>query len=298
VNLAERLGYGPKERVLIIHADDVGVSHAANQAAFEGMASGSMTCGSILVPCPWFPEVAQHCREHPEADLGVHLTLTCEYPQYRWRALTGRETAPGLYDEQGYLWLTAAEAQAHISPEEAERELRAQVDAALAAGIDVTHLDTHMGTVLHPKFLAIYVSLGLEYRLPLFLVRPDRALLEKRGLESLWAQIEPQLLRVEEARLPILDEIVFETLDYAEETKEASYRQLFADLKPGVTHFIIHPARASDEMAAIAEDAASRARDCELFRDGSMREYLSGLGVKLIGYREIRDALRNGTLRS
>jgi len=297
VNLAERLGYGPQDRVLIIHADDVGVSHASVQAAFEGMASGSITCGSILVPCPWFPEVAQHCGEHPEADLGVHLTLTCEYPRYRWRGLTGRETAPGLYDEQGYLWLTAADAEAHVSPEEAERELRAQVEAALAAGIDVTHLDTHMGTVLHPKFLGIYVSLGLEYRLPLFLVRPDRALLEKRGLESLWGLIEPQLLRVEEAGLPILDEILFETLGHPEETKEAYYRQLFADLKPGVTHFIIHPARRSDEMAAIAEDAPLRARDHELFRDRSMREHLSGLGVKPIGYREIRDALRNGTLR-
>ena len=112
MNLAERLGYGPQDRVLIIHADDVGVSHAATQAAFEGMASGSMTCGSILVPCPWFPEVAQHCREHPEADFGVHLTLTCEDPLYRWRGLTGREAAPGLYDEQGYLWLTTADAEA------------------------------------------------------------------------------------------------------------------------------------------------------------------------------------------
>jgi predicted glycoside hydrolase/deacetylase ChbG (UPF0249 family) len=298
VNMAERLGYGPAERVVIIHADDVGVSHASAQAAFEGIASGSMTCGSILVPCPWFQEVAQHCREHPEADFGVHLTLTCEYPRYRWRALTGREAAPGLYDEQGYLWQTSADAQAHVTPEEAERELRAQVEAALAAGIDVTHLDTHMGTVLHPKFLGIYVSLGLEYRLPLFLIRPDRELLVKRGVESLWSVIEPQLLRVDDAGLPVLDQIVFETLDYPEKTKEASYRQLFGDLKPGVTHFIIHPARPSEEMAAITEDAASRARDYELFRDGSMREYLSGLGVRLIGYREIRDALRAGTLRS
>jgi len=298
VNLAERLGYGPGERVLIIHADDVGVSHAANRAAFEGMVSGSITCGSVLVPCPWFQEVAQLCREHPGADLGVHLTLTSEYPQYRWRALTGREAAPGLYDDQGFLWQTTAEAQAHVSSEEGERELRAQIEAALAAGIDVTHLDTHMGTVLHPKFLATYVLLGLEYRLPLFLIRPDRALLESRGLESLWSLMEPQLRRVEEAGLPVLDQILVETLGQPLEGKEAYYRQLIADLKPGVTHFLIHPACTSDEMAAITPDAASRARDHELFRDGTMREYLSGLGVRLIGYREIRDALRAGTLRS
>jgi hypothetical protein len=298
VNLAERLGYGPDERVLIIHADDVGVSHAANQAAFEGMISGSITCGAVLVPCPWFPEAAQYCREHPEADVGVHLTLTCEYPQYRWRALTGREAAPGLYDDQGYMWQTEAEAQAHVSPEEVERELRAQVEAALAAGIDVTHLDTHMGTVMHPKFLGVYVSLGLEYRLPLFVVRPDRALLEARGLESLWSLMEPYLQRMEEAGLPTLDEIIFDTGGPSPDAKEGFFRQIFADLKPGVTHFLIHPACASDEMTAITRDAPSRARDHELFRDGSMREYLSGLGVKLIGYREIRDAMRGGALRS
>jgi predicted glycoside hydrolase/deacetylase ChbG (UPF0249 family) len=297
VNLAERLGYGPQERVLIIHADDVGVSHAANQAAFEGMASGSITCGSILVPCPWFAEVAQRCREHPKADLGVHLTLNSEYPQYRWRGVTGREAAPSLYDAQGYLWQTSADAQAHASPEEAERELRAQIEAALAAGVDVTHLDTHMGTVLHPKFLGIYISLGMEYRLPMFLVRPDRALLEARGLLSLWDLMEPHLRRVEEAGLPILDQILVETLVQAPESKESYYRQLFARLRRGVSHCIIHPACASDEMAAISPDAPSRARDYELFRDGSMREYLSGLGVRLIGYREIRDALRGGTLR-
>lgn len=298
MNLAERLGYGPDERVLIIHADDVGVSHAANQASFEGMTSGSITCGSVLAPCPWFSEVAQYCREHPEVDLGVHLTLTCEYPQYRWRALTGRDSAPGLYDDQGNMWRTTAEAQARISPEEGERELRAQVEAALAAGIDVTHLDTHMGTVLHPKFLDTYVSLGLEYRLPLFILLPDRALLEARGLESLWSLMEPQLRRMEEAGLPILDQIEIETLGEEPDAKEAYFRRLFAGLKPGVTHFLIHPARASDEMAAITpDDAPSRARDHELFRDGSMREYAAGLGVRVIGYREIRDALRGGTLR-
>ncbi len=297
MNLAERLGYGPEERVLIIHADDMGVSHAANKAAFEGMLSGSLTCGSVLVPCAWFPETAQYCREYPGADVGVHLTLTCEYPQYRWRPLTGREAAPGLYDAEGYMWRTTAEAQEHVSPEEGAQELRAQVEAALAAGIDVTHLDTHMGTVLHPKFLDTYISLGLEYRLPLFLVLPDRELLVKRGLEAVWSLMEAQMRRIEEAAHPVLDHIEFETLGESPEAKDAFFKQIFSNLKPGVTHFLVHPARASDEMAAITEDAPSRARDHELFRDGSMREYLSGLGVRPIGYRAIRDALRSGALR-
>jgi predicted glycoside hydrolase/deacetylase ChbG (UPF0249 family) len=229
MNLAERLGYRPDDRVLIIHADDVGVCHAANQAAIECMERGSITCGSILMPCPWAPEVAEYCRNHPDADLGVHLTLNCEYPGYRWRALSGRDTSPTLYDEQGYMWRTTQEAVAHISPEDGAREMRAQVETALAAGIDVTHLDTHMGTMLFPAFIEAYISLGIEFQLPLFL---------------------------------------------------------------------IHPAKPSDELSAIAEDAAARSMDYELFRDGAMRAYVEGLGVHPVGYREIREAYRSGALKS
>lgn len=296
MNLAERLGYRPDDRVLIVHADDVGVSHASNQAAFEAMEGGSVTCGSILVPCPWFPEVAEHCRSHANADLGVHLTLNCEYPRYRWRALSGRETAPTLYDEQGYMWLTTEEAAAHVSPEDGAREMRAQIEAALAAGIDVTHLDTHMGTVLFPKFIESYVSLGIEYQIPLFLIRPSRELLESRGMLQFWELLEPQVKRAEEAALPILDAILADTMDRPPEEKEAYFKELFASLEPGVTHFLIHPAKPSDELSSITTDAPGRARDYELFRDGSMRSYIEGLGIHLIGYREIREAYRSGAL--
>jgi len=297
MNLAERLGYRPDERVVIIHADDVGMSHAANQAAFEAMERGSITCGSILVPCPWFAEVAEYCRSHPAADFGIHLTLNCEYARYRWRALCGRETAPSLYDDQGYLWLTTQEAVAYVSPEDGAREMRAQIEAALSAGVDVTHLDTHMGTVLFPKFIEAYVSLGIEYKLPLFIVRPSPELLESRGMLEFRQFLDTVLERFEEAGLPVLDAILVDTLDPAPEDKEVYFRGLFANLQPGVTHFLIHPAKPSDELSSITEDAPRRAKDYELFRDGSMRRYLDGMGVHLIGYREIREAYRNGALR-
>jgi predicted glycoside hydrolase/deacetylase ChbG (UPF0249 family) len=298
MNLAERLGYRPEDRVLIVHADDVGVSHAANQAAFEAMEGGSITCGSILVPCPWFAEVAEHCRIHPAADFGVHLTLNCEYPLYRWRAICGRERAPTLYDEQGYMWLTTQEAVVNVSPEDGAREMRAQIDTALAAGIDVTHLDTHMGTVIFPKFIESYISLSIEYRLPLFLIRPSRELLESRGMLEFWEALEPQAKRAEEAGLPILDAILTETLGLPPEEKEAYFKDLFAGLEPGVTHFLIHPAKPSDELSSLATDAPGRAKDYELFRDGSMRDFVEGLGIHLIGYREIREAYRAGALKS
>src|SRR3989304_2774425 len=200
MNLAERLGYGSEERLLIIHADDVGVAHAANLAAFEGLERGSITCASVLVPCPWFQEVVDYCRRHPEADFGVPLPLNSEYEHYRWRPLNSREVAPSLFDPQGYQWLTTEEACEHVTPEDAEWEFRAQIEAALAAGIDVTHLDTHMGTAPHAKFLAGYVALGVEDRLPIMLPRPDRRLLERAGLADVGPAVEERLAALEATR--------------------------------------------------------------------------------------------------
>jgi predicted glycoside hydrolase/deacetylase ChbG (UPF0249 family) len=298
VNLAERLGFAADDRVLTLHADDVGSSHAANAAAFECLEEGSLTSGSVIVPAAWFPEAAAYAREHPEADLGVHLTLTCEYDSYRWRALTDRSNGPGLYDDEGYLWRTVAEAVEHVSVEEAERELRAQVETVLAAGIDATHLDTHMGTVVQPKFIETYVSLGLEYGIPIFAYRPNPERLRRAGLGDFWNALEPQLRRLDEAGFPVLDSVLVSTLERPPEEKEAYFKRLFAELRPGLTHFLIHPAVCSAEVTAMADTAPMRAREYELFRDRSMAEELVRLGVKTIGYRRIRDAYRSGALKT
>ena len=294
MNLAERLAFAADDRVLILNADDVASSHAANAAAFECLERGSLTSASILVPAAWFPEAAAFARAHPEADLGLHLTLTCEYEGYRWRALTERSLAPGLYDEEGYLWRTMAQAVEHVSPQEAERELRAQIETALAAGIDVTHLDTHMGTVIHPKFLEVYVSLGLDYGIPLFVFRPNPERLRQQGFGDLWAALEPLLQRLDEAGFPVLDHILTNTMG----RPPAHFRELFANLRPGVTHFLVHPALPSDEVEAMTNSAPLRAHDYAVFRDRSMAEELARQGVRTITYRQLRDAYRDGALRN
>lgn len=284
--------------MLILNADDVGSTHASNVAAMECLGSGSLTSASILAPAPWFPEIAAYAREHPEADLGVHLTLNCEYSAYRWRPLTDRAVAPGLYDEEGYLWRTVEEAVEHVSVEEAERELRAQIEAALAAGVDVTHLDTHMGTVVQQKFIETYVSLGLEYGIPLFSFRANPERLRRIGLGDLWEALERQLRRLDEAGFPVVDNILTETLGHAPEEKEGFFKKLFAELRPGLTHFLVHPAAPSDEVAAMTESAAQRAKDYELFRDRSMADELARLGIETTSYRQVREAYRSGTLKS
>ena len=298
MNLAERLGYAPDDRVLILNADDVGSSHASNLATFECLDRGSLTSASLLVPAPWFPEAAAHARSHPDADFGVHLTLTCEYTGYRWRALADRATSPGLYDDEGCLWRTMNEAIEHVSVEEAERELRAQLDTALAAGVDVTHIDTHSHTVIMPKFVDLYVSLALEYDIPLVVYRPNPERLRQAGLGDFWDGLDPQLRRLDEAGFPVLDHILTKTTDQPPESKEAYVRDLFANVRPGLSHFLIHPTTVSEEVAAVTENVESRVKDYELFRDQSIAELLAELGIHTTTYRHIREAHRTGALKN
>ncbi|MGB2694834.1 MAG: polysaccharide deacetylase family protein [Dehalococcoidia bacterium] len=296
MNLAERLGYSKDDRVLLLHADDVGSSHAANVASFECLDHGSLTTASILVPAAWFPGVASYARAHSEADFGIHLTLNCEYSAYRWRPVTERSVAPGLYDAEGYLWRTTDESVQHVSAEEGALEQRAQIERALAAGIDVTHLDTHMGTVFQPKFIESFVSLGIEHKIPLFIYRPNPERMKRQGFGALWEGIERQLRRLDETGFPVLDSVVTQT-GRTLETKRAYFMEIFERLRPGVTHFLVHPAKLSEETLALGADAPLRNLDYEIFRDRSMAEELDRLGVKTITYREIRDAYRSGKLR-
>jgi hypothetical protein len=298
LNLAERLGYAADDCVLILHADDVGSTHAANAATFECMDRGSLTSGSILVPAGWFPEVADYARTHPNADLGVHLTVNSEYSMYRWRPLTDRSAAPGLYDDEGYLWRTVAESAAHVSAEEAELELRAQIDKAIAASIDVTHIDTHMTEfMLQPKFLNPYVSLGLEYRLPMIIFRPNPDRLRKAGLGEFWDALEPQIKRLDNAGFPVMDHVFPSQFQGSVEERPAYFSNIFENLRPGVTHFLVHPTQPSEEVAAMTGSAPFRAAEYEYFRDRSVAEELARLGVHTITYREIRQAYREGKLR-
>ena len=153
-SLAERLGYKPTDKLLIVNGDDAGMCHSANLATTEALEKGLMRCATIMVPCPRFPEIAAYAKAHPDKDFGVHLCHTSEWGKYRWGPVAPRDEVPGLIDAEGYLWRGILEVYAHASPEQALIEGRTQIQRALAAGIDVTHLDSHMGTLqLHPEYV-------------------------------------------------------------------------------------------------------------------------------------------------
>jgi len=226
--LAERLGYGPDDRVLIVNCDDLGSSASANRAIGDVVRAGVATSATLMVPCPWALDGV-----HAAADggIGVHLTLTAEYPTYRWRSLTGR---PSLHDDEGYLPHTTQAVWAKADLADVGAECRAQIDQALAWGVDVTHLDTHMGAMqLEPRFLAVFLELAAEYRLP---VRCLGGSIEARfGVAQREAAAAAGLLQPDQ---------VIDLWGRPPET----LAQRLATLRPGVTELFLHPVEDGPEL--------------------------------------------------
>jgi len=274
-SLAERLGYGADERLLIVNCDDLGSSHAANVAIEESIRRGFATSATLMVPCPWAFEAAKGLAD---LDIGVHLTLTAEYPGYRWRSLTG---AGSLHDADGFLPATAEAVFAQADLADVRAECRAQIDQALAWGVDVTHLDSHMGTVqTDARFYDVYAELAAEYRLPL---RMAGASAEKvLGFEFRRPAAERGLVFPDYLLAPRWG---FPT------------RQVLVDslqrLRPGVTEVFLHPVVDGPELRAYDKAADSiRAGDYANLLDDELRGLLEDAGVRPISFRPLRDLQR------
>ncbi len=291
-NLAERLGFRASDRVAIVHADDIGMCHAANVGAFDALAHGVVTCGSVMVPCPWFREAVELARANPQLDLGVHLTLNSEWPHYRWGPVASRDRVASLLDADGCLPRTSIEVVKNAKPDEVEIELRAQIEAALAAGIDVTHLDSHMGTVFFPPFVPIYAKLAREYRVPALAVHPDPAALARAGLAGAAPILQKVCDALEVSGHPILDGLDANSLDFRDGAGDPHTSGRLEALGAGVTYLIIHPAQDGEELRAISPDAHARAFEHRFYGSAKGRERFEKEGIRTVGMRPLRDLLR------
>ncbi len=288
----QKLGFSQDDKVVILHIDDMGFSHAANVGAFECLDFGIASCGSVIVPAPWFLEAAAIARRNPQYDIGVHLTLTSEYNTYRWRALSSVDPNTGLLAEDRCLWKTTEEAISNIKAEAAEVEMRSQIELALQSGIDVTHIDTHMGTVMDPKFIQSYLTLSNDYRIPAFLPNISKEQLFLMGLGEYVDIYQKLLATLESSGFPLIDHMIIET-GGVYPNKSQYYHELLKELKPGLSHLLFHPAKMSPELKSITPDSAEwRNQDYEAFTDASLRESVEKLDITIIGYREIRDIIR------
>src|ERR1044072_5321724 len=238
--LLERLGYPPETKLLIVHADDLGMAHTINLASIKGLESGLVSSASIMIPCPWLPEIAAYARSHPEADLGLHLTLTSEWSLYRWGPVLPKDRVPSLLDRDGYFYPTESEAAAHIDPKEAEAERRAQIARAKAVGIQPTHLDSHMGTLYQNQVL-------FE---TLFRVARDNKLLIRVSKE--WftaAPFLPSLLGPDDV---VMNSVISIEPGITAEGWSKFYSGAIKNLQPGITEMIVHLAYDDEEMKGVA----------------------------------------------
>ena len=285
----EALGFACDDRVLVVHVDDIGMSTPANDGALLAL-DGAATCGSIMVPCPGFDEIAEIARGRPDLDLGVHLTVNAEYESYRWGPVS--DDVPGLVSPDGGMWRSSDETVEKASAEEVERELRAQIDKALEAGIDVTHLDAHMGTVFNPKFVGVYMTLARDYSLPCFLPRVSRDVLERTGMPQSLEHYVKLIEDVESDGFPVFDQFCSDSLDFSPGAGPDHNRERVRKLGSGLSYLITHCARGGPELESITRDWRQRDEEHQIYSDGTMGDFFAAEGVKTIGMRPLREHLR------
>jgi hypothetical protein len=284
----KKLGFADDDRVIIIHTDDIGMSHASYAAFTDLWLANIISSSAVMVPCPWFPKVAAYCRANPAADVGVHLTLTSEWDNYRWGPISTRDASSGLMDGEGFFPRSTPAIQESGNPDCVQHELFAQVQRAIDAGIVPTHADTHMGSVFHPKFLPAYVKLAKHYKLPVMIPRLDEGGLRRWGYEGemlRWAL--DTLQQLEDDGLPLMDHVTGMPLDKPEQRLEQVFAALDA-IQPGITHFIIHPSHDTPEARAIGPDLPSRIGDYETFMDERVRRHIHKASIQVIGYRRLQ----------
>lgn len=282
--VAERLGYSADAKLLIVHADDLAVAHSVDAASFDALDKGGVTSASIMVPCPWLNEVAAYAKDHPNADLGLHLTLTSEWRVYRWGPVESKDRVASLLDPSAYLWPETGLAVQSLKAEEAEREIRAQVERSIAAGIRPTHLDSHMGVLFaRPDLFAAYVKVAHDYHLPFLAVRV--------------ADERAKLLSLLSEKDPIVDSIVMANPAVHGDQWREFYGNAIKNLKPGLSEMIVHLGHDNAELQAVTIDhpdfgSAWRQRDYDFVTGPEFPKILEENHIVLVKWRDLQKLLK------
>ncbi|MEO7712105.1 MAG: polysaccharide deacetylase family protein [Gemmatimonadaceae bacterium] len=277
--IAERLGYPANAKLLILHADDLAVAHSVNVASLSALDSGAISSGSVMVPTPWLAEVAAYARAHPNADLGLHLTITSEWETYRWGSVESKDKVPSLLDRDGTFPRETDVVATRATVLEVERELRAQIDRAITVGIRPTHLDSHMGALFStPELFATYVKVAREYRLPFLAMRGD-------------PRTAPQPpLSIHDV---LLDTLIAADVSTPRDQWAKFYLDAIANLKPGLTEMLVHLGHDDAELQAVMVNhepygSTWRQRDYDVVRSAEFKRALKANNVILVTWRELQ----------
>lgn len=277
--IAERLGHPATAKLLILHADDLAVAHSVNVASLNALDSGAISSASVMVPTPWLTEVAAYARAHPNADLGLHLTITSEWETYRWGSVASQDRVPSLLDRDGTFPRQTQVVATRATIPEVERELRAQIDRAIEVGIRPTHLDSHMGALFStPELMATYVKVARDYRLPFLALRGDPRTAPQPPLST---------------QDVLLDTLIAADASTPRDQWAQFYLNAIANLKPGLTEMLVHLGHDDAELRAVMVDhepygSTWRQRDYDVVRSAEFKKALKDNNVILVTWRQLQ----------
>lgn len=320
---AEKLGWKPGEKIMIMHIDDAGMSYDSNRGAIRAMEEGIANSVSIMMPCPGTIPFIRYVQTHPQVDAGLHLTLTSEWQNYRWEPLAGPTVVPGLIDQEGAFWPTVEEVVAHASPDEIEKEIRSQIERALDMGFHPTHLDSHMGTLFATDaFIERYIKVGAEYNIPIMFPGGHNTLLEQGYRDEAIARLKsagqykegmeiPMPEAVQKARaagqqvwdagLPVLDDLHIvslswtlpesspQTEEHIRELKVQKFIAAFEQMQPGITMFIVHCTDPTAVFKYISGSGLSRLGDLLAMMDPRLKAFVEENKIQLTTWRELKE---------
>lgn len=285
-NLAELLGYKRDAKLLIIHADDMGLSHSVNMACLEAFRNKWITSGSIMVPCPWSFEMADAIRNQNGIDAGIHITLTAEWNLYKWDGVTSSDKIKSLLDSNGFFYPSVEAVGKNADVAESMLEMSAQVEKAISLGINPTHIDTHMGSVLaKPELVMAYLSLSDKYKLPVLFPREYVSMLP------------PDMAASWKDKIFLIDNLLMLDPQMIKGSWLETYKTMLASLKPGLNQLIVHIAYDDNEMQAISkghDDYGSKWRqnDLDLIQSKEFKDLLKASNVILISWGQIKDLMK------
>jgi len=280
-SITQELGFEQNARVLIVHADDLGLAHSVNEVTFTALEQSVITSAAVMVPCPWFPEVVEYTLQHDNTDIGIHLTLTSEWQFYRWGPIAPREEVPTLLDDDGYFHNNCSGLLRKATVEHVEIEVRAQIDRALSAGIRPTHIDTHMLCLFQSAELyTVLLNISKDYDLPCLTIPSSHRC--KNGHQA-------------------VDGIIMANEHVSPAGWQTFYALALESLQPGIHELVVHLGSDDAELRAITVghphwNASWRQRDLDFIHSPRFKSALANSRIHLTGWRAVRRALR--TLRT
>jgi chitin disaccharide deacetylase len=284
-NLAELLGYPRDSKLLIIHADDMGLANSVNTACIKAFENKGITSGSIMMPCPWALEIVRYVKDHPGMDVGVHLTMTAEWDLYKWGGISPSDQISSLLEPNGYFYPSVEELGKVAKGADAEKELKAQIDKLISLGVQPTHIDTHMGSVLaNPGLIKIYLNLSDIYHLPVLFPR------------AYLSGFPPETAKALGSKIYLIDNLFMLEPQMIKGNWIDAYKKGISELKPGLNQMIVHVAIDNDEMKAISKGhddygSAWRQHDLDLVLSSEFKDLLKANHIILITWRQIKDVM-------